>query len=133
MVPAAGSNIRANIRARIAGPSAASPRFEVRARDFLRAYEHPETGVIIDLHWRLFRNPRLPANACIEQACEDRINLGSERIASFPHRSCCSISARMVHSTAGCISNGWPMFTRGFSVGRFLLQYDRVTEGRRPV
>ena len=54
-------------------------RFEPRARltprrlrsylahqkDF--SYEHPSAGVVIDLHWRLFRNPFLPSNAGIDQ------------------------------------------------------------------
>jgi hypothetical protein len=51
-------------------------------KDF--SFEHPETGVVIDLHWRLFRNPWLPANARLEQVGEDWINLGSERIPTLP-------------------------------------------------
>jgi len=51
-------------------------------KDF--SYEHPETGLVIDLHWRLFRNPWLPANARLEQVGEDWINLGSERIPTLP-------------------------------------------------
>jgi hypothetical protein len=51
-------------------------------KDF--SFEHPETGVVIDLHWRLFRNPWLPANARLEQVGEDWINLGSELIPTFP-------------------------------------------------
>ena len=51
-------------------------------KDF--SFEHPETGLVIDLHWRLFRNPWLPANARLEQVGEDWINLGSERIPTLP-------------------------------------------------
>ncbi len=51
-------------------------------KDF--SYEHPATGMVIDLHWRLFRNSFLPANARIEEVGEDWINLGSERLATFP-------------------------------------------------
>jgi hypothetical protein len=51
-------------------------------KDF--SFEHPDTGVVIDLHWRLFRNPWLPANAHLGQVGEDWINLGSERIPTLP-------------------------------------------------
>jgi hypothetical protein len=51
-------------------------------KDF--SYEHPTTGMVIDLHWRLFRNAFLPANAGLKQVGEDWINLGSERIPTLP-------------------------------------------------
>jgi Uncharacterised nucleotidyltransferase/Transglutaminase-like superfamily len=51
-------------------------------KDF--SYEHPATGTVIDLHWRLFRNSFLPANARIEEVGEDWINLGSERLPTLP-------------------------------------------------
>jgi hypothetical protein len=51
-------------------------------KDF--SYERPATGMVIDLHWRLFRNSFLPANARIEEVGEDWINLGSERIPTLP-------------------------------------------------
>ena len=51
-------------------------------KDF--SYEHPTTGVVIDLHWRLFRNSFLPANARLDQVGEDWINLASERIPTLP-------------------------------------------------
>ena len=51
-------------------------------KDF--SYEHPATGMVIDLHWRLFRNPFLPANARLEEVGEDWITLGSERIPTLP-------------------------------------------------
>ena len=51
-------------------------------KDF--SYEHPATGMVIDLHWRLFRNSFLPANARIEEVGDDWINLGSERIPTLP-------------------------------------------------
>ena len=69
-------------------------------KDF--SYEHPATGMVIDLHWRLFRNSFLPANARLEEVGEDWINLGSERIPTLPASACCFISACTEHSTAGC-------------------------------
>jgi Uncharacterised nucleotidyltransferase/Transglutaminase-like superfamily len=51
-------------------------------KDF--SYEHPATGMVIDLHWRLFRNSFLPANAGLKEVGEDWINLGSERIPTMP-------------------------------------------------
>src|ERR1700729_1877749 len=51
-------------------------------KDF--SYEHPTTGMVIDLHWRLFRNSFLPANARLEEVGEDWIHLGSERIPTLP-------------------------------------------------
>jgi Uncharacterised nucleotidyltransferase/Transglutaminase-like superfamily len=51
-------------------------------KDF--SYEQPGTGILIDLHWRLFRNSFLPANAGIDQAGEAWINLGSESIPTLP-------------------------------------------------
>jgi hypothetical protein len=51
-------------------------------KDF--SYEHPTAGLVIDLHWRLFRNAFLPANAGLKEVGEDWINLGSERIPTFP-------------------------------------------------
>jgi hypothetical protein len=51
-------------------------------KDF--SYEHPTTGLVIDLHWRLFRNSFLPANARLEEVGEEWIHLGSERIPTLP-------------------------------------------------
>jgi Uncharacterised nucleotidyltransferase/Transglutaminase-like superfamily len=51
-------------------------------KDF--SYEHPGTGMVIDLHWRLFRNPFLPSNARLEELGADWINLGSERVPTLP-------------------------------------------------
>jgi len=51
-------------------------------KDF--SYGHPLSDLIIDLHWRLFRNPFLPANACLTNVGEDWVDLGSERIATLP-------------------------------------------------
>jgi hypothetical protein len=51
-------------------------------KDF--SYEHLATGMVIDLHWRLFRNSFLPANARIEEVGEDWIILGSERLPTLP-------------------------------------------------
>ena len=71
-------------------------RFEPRARltprrlrsymahqkDF--SYEHPTAGVVIDLHWRLFRNRFLPANGGLAEVGVDWLMLGSERIPTLP-------------------------------------------------
>ncbi len=71
-------------------------RFEPRARltprrlqsyiahqkDF--SYDHSLAGVAIDLHWRLFRNPFLPANANLAKVGEDWLLLDSERISTLP-------------------------------------------------
>jgi hypothetical protein len=51
-------------------------------KDF--SYGHPLSDVIIDLHWRLFRNSFLPANAGLTDVGEDWVGLGSERIATLP-------------------------------------------------
>ena len=51
-------------------------------KDF--SYGHPLSDLIIDLHWRLFRNPFLPANAGLADVGEDWVDLGSERIATLP-------------------------------------------------
>jgi hypothetical protein len=51
-------------------------------KDF--SYGHPLSDLIIDLHWRLFRNPFLPANAGLADVGEDWVNVGSERIATLP-------------------------------------------------
>jgi len=71
-------------------------RFEPRARLTARrlrsylahqkdfSYEHPSAGVVIDLHWRLFRNPFLPSNAGIDEVGGAWLNLGTERIATLP-------------------------------------------------
>ena len=47
------------------------------------AYEHPVTGALIDLHWRLYRNAWLPANARIEDLEPAWVDLGSERIPTL--------------------------------------------------
>jgi hypothetical protein len=71
-------------------------RFEPRARltprrlrsyiahqkDF--SYEHPTAGVVIDLHWRLFRNQFLPANAGLTEVGVDWVMLDSEPIPTLP-------------------------------------------------
>ncbi|MEA2544071.1 MAG: hypothetical protein QOH35_5437, partial [Acidobacteriaceae bacterium] len=50
-------------------------------KDF--SYGHPLSDLIIDLHWRLFRNPFLPANAGLTDVGEDWVDVGSERIATL--------------------------------------------------
>jgi hypothetical protein len=51
-------------------------------KDF--SYGHPLSDVIIDLHWRLFRNSFLPANAGLADVGEEWVDLGSERVATLP-------------------------------------------------
>ena len=51
-------------------------------KDF--SYQHPGAGMVIDLHWRLFRNPFLPANASLAQVGEHFVSLGSESIPTLP-------------------------------------------------
>src|ERR1700678_3518578 len=51
-------------------------------KDF--SYQHLTAGTVIDLHWRLFRNAFLPANAGLKEVGEDWVNLGSERIPTLP-------------------------------------------------
>jgi hypothetical protein len=51
-------------------------------KDF--SYEHPGAGVIVDLHWRLFRNPWLPANATLDEVGEEWLELGPERMSTLP-------------------------------------------------
>ena len=51
-------------------------------KDF--SYGHPLSDLIIDLHWRLFRNPFLPSNAGLTDVGEEWIEIGSEQIATLP-------------------------------------------------
>jgi hypothetical protein len=51
-------------------------------KDF--SYEHPGAGVIVDLHWRLFRNAWLPANGTLDEVGEDWVELGTEQIPTLP-------------------------------------------------
>src|ERR1700679_1132444 len=51
-------------------------------KDF--SYEHPTAGIVIDLHWRLFRNQFLPANAGLAEVGVDWLALGSERLPTLP-------------------------------------------------
>lgn len=51
-------------------------------KDF--SYEHHRGGMAVDLHWRLFRNPFLPANAGLAQVGQEWLTLGAESIATLP-------------------------------------------------
>ncbi len=51
-------------------------------KDF--SYEHSGDGIVIDLHWRLFRNSFLPANAGLAEVGEEWLPLGSESIPTLP-------------------------------------------------
>jgi hypothetical protein len=56
--------------------------YTAHQKDF--SYDHSNNGASIDLHWRLFRNPRLPANATLEEAGEAWTQLGQERVPTLP-------------------------------------------------
>jgi hypothetical protein len=86
---AAGEILRAEGYVRFEPQARLTPRrlrsYIAHQKDF--SYMHPLGGVVIDLHWRFFRNPWLPANALLEQVGEDWLDLGSERIPTLPaHR-----------------------------------------------
>ena len=51
-------------------------------KDF--SYEHPAAGIVLDLHWRLFRNQFLPANAGLAEVGVDWVMLDSELIPTLP-------------------------------------------------
>jgi hypothetical protein len=51
-------------------------------KDF--SYEHPAAGIVIDLHWRLFRNKFLPANAGLAEVGVDWLVLDSKRMPTLP-------------------------------------------------
>jgi hypothetical protein len=82
---AAGEILRAEGYVRFEPQARLTPRrlrsYIAHQKDF--SYGHP-AGVVIDLHWRFFRNPWLPANALLEEVGEDWLDLGSERIPTLP-------------------------------------------------
>jgi Uncharacterised nucleotidyltransferase/Transglutaminase-like superfamily len=85
-IAGAGEILRAEGYLRVEPQARLTPRrlrsYLAHQKDF--SYEHPGAGILIDLHWRLFRNSFLPANAGIEQVGEAWIDLGSERIPTLP-------------------------------------------------
>jgi Uncharacterised nucleotidyltransferase/Transglutaminase-like superfamily len=56
--------------------------YTAHQKDF--GYDHPNNGTPVDLHWRLFRNPKLPANTRLGEAGEAWTQLGRERIPTLP-------------------------------------------------
>ncbi len=82
----AGEILRAQGYLRFEPQARLTPRrlrsYVAHQKDF--SYEHPGGGMVIDLHWRLFRNPLLPANAAIAEVGEDWLKLGAERIPTLP-------------------------------------------------
>jgi Uncharacterised nucleotidyltransferase/Transglutaminase-like superfamily len=82
----AGEILRAEGYVRIEPQARLTPRrlrsYVSHQKDF--SYAYPGSDVIIDLHWRLFRNSFLPANASLTEVGEDWVDLGSERIATLP-------------------------------------------------
>jgi len=51
-------------------------------KDF--SYEDPGSGMAIDLHWRLFRNPCFPQMPLSKRLARAWLNLGPERIPALP-------------------------------------------------
>lgn len=56
--------------------------YKTYQKDF--SYEHPKTGATIDLHWRLFRNRRLPFNIGADGAGLAWSQIGSQKIPVLP-------------------------------------------------
>lgn len=83
---AAGEILRAEGYVRFEPQGRLTPRriksYVAHQKDF--SYAHPTAGTVIDLHWRLFRNPWLPANAGIAESGESWIELEQERLATLP-------------------------------------------------
>ena len=82
----AGDILRAHSYERFEPRAQLTPRrlrsYIAHQKDF--SYEHPTAGVVIDLHWRLFRNQFLPANAGLAEVGVDWVVLDSERIPTLP-------------------------------------------------
>ncbi len=82
----AGEILRSQGYVRFAPQARLTPRrlssYLAHQKDF--SYERPADGLVIDLHWRLFRNSFLPSNARLDEVGEDWINLGPERIPTLP-------------------------------------------------
>jgi Uncharacterised nucleotidyltransferase/Transglutaminase-like superfamily len=82
----AGDILRAHDYRRFEPRGRLTPRrlrsYIAHQKDF--SYEHPAAGVVIDLHWRLFRNQFLPANAGLAEVGVDWLLLGSERVPTLP-------------------------------------------------
>jgi hypothetical protein len=51
-------------------------------KDF--SYESRQTGMVIDLHWRFFRNHQLPSNAGLKETGLSWVQLGPECIPTLP-------------------------------------------------
>ena len=72
--------VRVDPRARLTPRRLSS--YLAHQKDF--SYEHPVSGVVVDLHWRFFRNPFLPSNAGLDDVGEAWMDVGSERVATLP-------------------------------------------------
>ena len=83
---AAGEVLRGECYYRFEPQARLTPRrlhsYIAHQKDF--SYEHPGAGVIIDLHWRLFRNAWLPANATLGEVGEDWLELETEQVPTLP-------------------------------------------------
>ena len=83
---AAGDILRAEGYVRFEPKARLTPRrllsYLAHQKDF--SYIHPTAGTIVDLHWRLFRNRWLPANASLAQVGEQSLALGAESLPTLP-------------------------------------------------
>ena len=100
---AAGEVLRAEGYVRFEPQGRLTPRrlqsYLAHQKDF--SYMHPTAGIVIDLHWRLFRNAFLPANAGLNEVGEDWVDVEGEKIPILP--ACRSLLYLCVHGAF----DGW--------------------------
>lgn len=84
-LPAADSLLRGLGYLRLETEAQTTPRrmrsYLAHQKDF--SYQQPETGSMIDLHWRLFRNPRYPTNGGLEEVGMAWVRMGPEQLPTF--------------------------------------------------
>jgi Uncharacterised nucleotidyltransferase/Transglutaminase-like superfamily len=99
----AGDILRAQGYQRIEPQAPLTPRrlrsYMAHQKDF--SYEHFASGVMIDLHWRLFRSKFLPANAGLAEAGVDWVMLASEGIPTLP------VSRLLIYLCVHGALDGW--------------------------
>ncbi len=82
----AGDLLRAQGYIRFEPQARLTPRrlhsYLAHQKDF--SYTHPTAGIVIDLHWRLFRNQWLPTNAGIDEVGEQWLELSTAAIPIVP-------------------------------------------------
>lgn len=81
-LPEADELLRSRGYVRVEPAARLTPRrmrsYRACQKDF--SYDHPRSGIAIDLHWRLFRNSRLPFNMSAAEASLAWVQLGKRRI-----------------------------------------------------